>query len=127
MNHTPGPPPEPAESNEFQLPVLGLFADFEMGRGSVRLTDEFQRCSNAVQLEILSDWQAALAQCTREALDRLHAELRAVNPHLGAAEQLALLRATCQALGIGMPAGWPAAPPPALPAAPSSPRSPRSV
>ncbi len=99
-----------SEPGEFQLPLLGLYADLEMGRGSVLLPDEFMRCSSAVRLEVIDAWQRALGRYRHDALLRLHQELSASQPHLAAAQQLALLRSTCQSLGVEVPADWPAAP-----------------
>ena len=99
-----------SEPEEFQLPVLGLYADLEMGRGSVLLPDEFMRCSSAVQLEVIDAWQRALGRYRHDALLCLHQELSAAQPHLGAAQHLALLRLTCKSLGVDVPADWPAAP-----------------
>jgi hypothetical protein len=102
-----------SEPDELQLPVLGLYADLEMGRGSVLLPDEFLHCSSLVQLEIIGQWQHALARYQRQALQQLQQDLATAWPELGAAELHALLRSTCESLRIEVPAdlaGTPARP-----------------
>jgi hypothetical protein len=99
-----------SDPDELQLPVLGLYADMEMGCGSVLLPDEFLRCSSAVRLEIIGGWQRSLARYAHDALLSLHAELAARQPQLSAAEHKALLLSTCATLGITVPADWTAAP-----------------
>ncbi len=53
---------EDVDSAEFQLPLLGLYADLELGRGSVSLPDEFTQAPASVQLALIDDWQRGLAQ-----------------------------------------------------------------
>lgn len=91
------------ESADFQLPVLGLYADLELGRGSVHLPDEFQRCSSAMRIEIINDWVKALGQSRQRALIELYRQLSAGLDDLGAAERLQRFRATCLSLGIDVP------------------------
>ncbi|MDH5540904.1 MAG: hypothetical protein OEY03_15985 [Rhizobacter sp.] len=102
-------PPAPrdiSEPDSFQLPLLGLYADLEMGCGSVHLADELLRCSPAVQLEILSDWQRDLSGHRWRALHALHAELARAHPELPPAQQTALFHSTCRSLGIEVPADF---------------------
>jgi len=94
------------EPSDLQLPVQGLYADFEAGRGSVRLSDEFEACSSALQIELLDQWLAALASCRRRALQRLYRELCAGQAELGPAERSRRFQATCDALGIELPADF---------------------
>jgi hypothetical protein len=92
--------------DELQLPVLGLYADLELGRGSVLLPDEFLQCSSGVRLEVVAGWLRGLERCRHDALLALHHDLCATQPQLPPAEQLALLRSTCAALGVEMPADF---------------------
>lgn len=94
------------ESPDLQLPVLGLYADLEAGQGSVRLSDEFNACSSACQIEVLDDWLAALEQCRLHALQRLYHQLCAGQPGLSPRERLARFRATIEAMGVELPAGF---------------------
>lgn len=94
------------ESPDLQLPVLGLYADLEAGRGSVRLADEFDACSGALQIEVLDDWLAALGECRLRALHRLYHQLSAGQPGASRAERLLRLRSTCEAMGVELPAGF---------------------
>ena len=50
-----------SDPDEFQLPLPGLFADLELGRGSVLLGDDFLHCPSLVKLQLLRDWQRSLA------------------------------------------------------------------
>ena len=94
------------ESADLQLPVLGLYADLESGCGSVRLPDEFNACSGAVQVEVLDSWLAALAQCRVTALERLYHQLNDGQPELSRPERLARFRSTCEAMDIELPADF---------------------
>lgn len=92
-----------SEAADFQLPLLGLYADLETGRGSVALPDDFFRCPAEVQLGLLRDWEQGLVACRRSALARL-AEQLAAAAHGGAtAEAADRLRAICASLGIDAP------------------------
>ena len=93
-----------AEPSDLQLPVQGLYADLETGRGSVRLSDEFEASSSALQIEVLDDWLAALASCRLRALQRLYHELCAGQPDMSSSERLTRFHATCEAMGIELPA-----------------------
>lgn len=53
--------PEDDEDTGLQLPLLGLYADLEAGRGAVLLPDEFHQAEPMVQWRILADWQRGLA------------------------------------------------------------------
>ena len=103
---TPAANERTSEPDELQLPVLGLYADLEMGRGSVLLPDDFMRCSSAVRLEVIGGWARSLARYRDDALLRLHRELSAAQPELSAAEHMALFRSTCESLRIDIPADF---------------------
>jgi len=91
------------DADEFQLPVGGLFADLEFGRGSVQLPDDFQHGSSLAKLLVLRDWQRAMQRYRLEALCQFERELCSGQPQLPAAERLGLLRSTCDALRIELP------------------------
>jgi hypothetical protein len=66
--------PEPISDDDddgddtpFHLPMLGLYADLEMGRGAVHLPDEFHAAPPAVRRQLLDDWLRGL-QALRDAL-----------------------------------------------------------
>lgn len=63
---------DPPDDGPFHLPLLGLYADLELGAGSVHLPDEFDACPAEVRLRILQDWLAAL----EGARDRAARDLR---------------------------------------------------
>jgi hypothetical protein len=95
-----------SDPDEFQLPLPGLFADLELGRGSVLLNDEFQHCPSLVKLQLLRDWQRSLAQYRHTAMTQFAHELTGGVPGLPASERLALLRSTCANLRIEVPSGF---------------------
>lgn len=99
-----------SDPDEFQLPVAGLFADVELGRGSVHLPDEFQHSSSLAKLHILRDWQRALVSYRHEAMRQFAHELSSGRPEMGANERCALLRSTCESLRIELPADFAAVP-----------------
>ncbi len=98
--------PGTSEPDEFQLPMNGLYADLELGRGSVHLPDEFLACSSLVRLELIRDWQRSLARYREHAMKQFAAELGSGNPGLAAKERTALIRATCETLHIDVPTGF---------------------
>ena len=91
------------DPDEFQLPLGGLFADLELGRGSVQLPDDFQHSASLAKLLVLRDWQRALSRYRHDALCQFERELSCGQPHLQAAERMGLMRATCDALRIELP------------------------
>jgi hypothetical protein len=95
-----------SDADEFQLPLAGLFADVELGRGSVHLPDEFQHSGSLAKLQILRDWQSALLRYRHEAMRQFAHELSSGRPEMGAGERSALLRSTCASLHIELPADF---------------------
>lgn len=95
-----------SDADEFQLPLSGLYADLELGRGSLRLTDEFLGCSSLVKLELIRDWQRSLARYRNEAMTQFARELTGGAEGLAAGERLALFRSTCETLHIDVPTGF---------------------
>ena len=79
-----------SDPDEFQLPLPGLFADLELGRGSVLLSDDFQHCPSLVKLQLLRDWQRSLARYRHEAMTQFAHELTGGAPSL--AEQASAWR-----------------------------------
>jgi hypothetical protein len=94
------------DTEEFQLPLHGLFGDLELGRGSLLLADEFQRCPSLVKLQLLRDWQRSLARYRHDAMKQFASELTGVAPGLVASERVALVRSTCETLRIEVPSGF---------------------
>lgn len=92
-----------SDPDEFQLPVSGLFADLELGRGSVQLPDDFQRSASLAKLLVLRDWQRSIAHYRHEALSQFELELSRGQADMGHTERLKLLRSTCEALHIDLP------------------------
>lgn len=48
------------DDTPFALPLLGLYADLELGHGAIHLPDEFHAAPRAVQLRVLEDWLKGL-------------------------------------------------------------------
>lgn len=49
----------------FHLPVLALYADLEVGSGSVCLPDDFHALAPAIQAGVLDDWLRLLSEARR--------------------------------------------------------------
>jgi hypothetical protein len=95
-----------SDPDEFQLPLPGLFADLELGRGSMLLGDDFLQCSSLVKLQVLRDWQKSLASYRHQAMQQFAQELTGGSPGLAADERMALIRSTCESLRIEVPSGF---------------------
>ena len=102
----PAAGPGTSDPDEFQLPMPGLFADLELGSGSLRLADDFLSRPGLVQLKVLGDWQRAIARCRRAALQQFAQELSRGSPGMDEAQRLALLRSTCESLRIDLPSDF---------------------
>lgn len=92
-----------SDPDEFQLPMSGLFADLELGRGSIQLSDDFEGGACLAKLLVLRDWQRSIAQYRHDALRQFELELSRGQTHLDQAERLKLLRSTCETLRIELP------------------------
>ena len=95
-----------SDAHEFQMPLPGLYADLELGRGLVLLGDDFQRTPSLVKLQLLRDWQRSLALYRQEAMAQFARELTGGAPSLPSNERLALVKCTCEALRIELPSGF---------------------
>jgi hypothetical protein len=93
-----------SDAEEFQLPMSGLFADLELGRGCVQLPDSFHASCSLVKLQVLRDWQHSLACIRRDAIRQFADELASGRPEMDAAQRHALVRTTCASLRIELPA-----------------------
>jgi hypothetical protein len=99
-----------SDPDEFQLPVHGLFADLELGRGSVHLSDEFRDSGSLVKLQILRDWQRSLGRFRREAIRQFADELSRGRPEMDLVQRQALVRSAFASLQIEFPADTGAVP-----------------
>ena len=94
-------------SGAFHLPVFGLYADVEVGQGSVSLPDDFQSLEASVQVAILQDWQRALEAARRRALMKMFADVSATMPGEPLQERWRRMRQECTRLGVECPAELP--------------------
>jgi hypothetical protein len=95
---------EPAEdSGPFHMPVRGLFADLDVGSGSVSLPDEFTKIPPSLQAEVLQDWMRDLEQLRRRALLQIYRDMAAHWQGLPTAERIAAFRSTCEQAGLDLP------------------------
>ena len=92
------------DSGPFHLPVQGLYADLDMGLGSVRLPDEFSDIPPSLQAEVLQDWMHALEQLRRRALTQIYRDMSARCKNLSPAERVAAFRSSCEQAGLEVPA-----------------------
>ena len=95
-----------SDPDEFQMPLSGLYADLELGRGSIRLTDDVLACPSLVKLELIRDWQRSLAQYRHEAMTQFARELTGGASGMAAGERMALFRSACETLQIDVPTGF---------------------
>lgn len=98
--------PGTSDADEFQLPLHGLYADLEMGRGSVALPDDYQTSPSLVKLQLLRDWQRSLVRYRQEAMKQFADELTGGGDDLPVDDRLALVRSTCETLRIELPTGF---------------------
>jgi len=94
-------------SGAFHLPVFGLYADVEMGQGSVCLPDDFLGLEAAMQAAILQDWQRALEAARRRALMKMFADVSATMPGESLQVRWHRMRQECTRLGVECPAELP--------------------
>ena len=81
--------PGTTDPDELQLPMAGLFADLELGAGSVLLPDEFSRSPALVQLKVIGHWQRSLVRYRHAALRRFARELSKGSPEMDDAGRIA--------------------------------------
>ena len=91
------------DSGPLHLPLQGLYADLDMGRGSVRMTDEFTAIAPSLQAEVLQDWMQELEQLRRRALVQIYRDMSARCNDLPAAERVAAFRTSCEQAGLEVP------------------------
>ena len=91
------------DSSPLHLPMQGLYADLDMGRGSVRLTDEFSTIAPSLQAEVLQDWMQALEQLRRRALVQIYRDMSAHCKDLPVAARVAAFRSSCEQAGLEVP------------------------
>ena len=95
---------EPAEdSSPLHLPVRGLFADLDVGSGSVSLSDDFSKIPPSLQAEVLQDWIHGLEQVRRRALVQIYRDMSVHWQGLPASERVAAFRSTCAQAGLELP------------------------
>lgn len=87
----------------FALPMYGLFADVESGHGFVRLSDDFESASSAIQLEILAGWRRDLNARWTATLVKLFNDVSKAMPGVSLEVRVKRFRATCASLEIECP------------------------
>ena len=101
--------PSDATQSAFQLPLCGLFADLEDGRGAVRPSDDFHARPALTQLGIIHDWEQDLRTAKLRALVQLYRETSDSSPSASVPEKLRTFDAVCTSLGISCPLDFPLA------------------
>lgn len=92
-----------AEESTFALPMYGLFGDVESGHGFVRLADDFESASSAIQLEILAGWRRDLNERWKHTLVKLFDDVSRAMPGVSLEVRVKRFRATCASLEIECP------------------------
>jgi hypothetical protein len=94
----------PAEDGgPLHLPVHGLYADLDVGAGSVSLPDEFSEVPASLQAEVLQDWMQALEQVRRRALVQIYRDMSIHKRDLAASERVAVFCSSCEQAGLEVP------------------------
>lgn len=91
------------DETTFVLPMYGLFADLEAGRGLVRLADDFENASPAIQLEVLAGWRRDLTERWKLTLVKLFNDVSKAMPGVARETRIRRFRATCASLEIECP------------------------
>jgi len=91
------------EKDAFHLPQPGLFADMDVGSGSVSLSDEFRGLSVAAQIAIIKDWQIGLEQERRLAVVTLFRQVTGSMGSLDLPRKIGHFRSVCSRIGIDCP------------------------
>lgn len=71
--------PRDTAEESFHLPMLGLYADLEIGEGSVCLPEAFHQADARLRWRILAGWARGLAKAQSQLL-REHPECAVVSP-----------------------------------------------
>lgn len=85
------------------LPLNGLFADLDVGQGSISFSEDFVGQSGAIQLAVLDDWHKALLEERRRALIRLYHDECDPLGDVPVPEKLERFRSRCATLGVDCP------------------------
>lgn len=91
----------------FQLPMSGLFADVEVGAGSVAFTDEFLDADPSLRVAVLHHWMKGLQREKNGAFVQMFREFAAPLRGLSIVEQIERFRQMCVREAIDCPAELP--------------------
>jgi hypothetical protein len=92
------------DSEAFQLPIPGLFADIDDGAASVALPDEFLNLSGETRARILQQWGRAMSTHENAALVEMFHEFAAPLCEVSIVQQIERFRRHCDHLKIACPA-----------------------
>jgi hypothetical protein len=91
------------DSEAFQLPIPGLFADVEVGAASVALPDEFLSLPSETRVRILQQWGQAMSSHENAVLVQMFREFAAPLPGISIVQQIERFRQHCNHLKICCP------------------------
>lgn len=92
------------DSETFQLPIPGLFADIDDGAGSVALADEFLSLPGETRARILQQWSSAMSTHQDAAVVEMFHEFVVPLGGLSIVQQIERFRQHCVHLKIACPA-----------------------
>jgi hypothetical protein len=92
------------DSETFQLPMPGLFADVDDGAGSVALPDEFLGLPSETRARILQQWTGAMSAYQDAALVEMFHEFVIPLRGVSIVQQIERFRQHCAHLKIACPA-----------------------
>jgi hypothetical protein len=92
------------DSQAFQMPIPGLFADVDDGAASVALPDEFLDLPGETRARILQQWGRAMSAHENAALVEMFHEFAAPLSAISIIRQIERFRQHCDHLNIACPA-----------------------
>lgn len=96
------------EESDFTLPIPGLFADLESGRGAVALTDDFLEAPAHVRAKVLQHWIRHLSEGRNQAIvDMFRDARRSDGEPSSIVDEIERFREECQDAGLTCPADLP--------------------
>lgn len=93
----------PEDCAALHLPVRGLYADLDVGAGSVSMPDEFLAEDPLQQAKVLQDWVRALEVERRRALAKAFRRMSAPMKAVPVDERISAFRDSCALSGIDFP------------------------
>jgi len=89
--------------SSFHLPMPGLYADLDVGSGSVAMTEEFLEAPPAIRIAVVQQWARAFGALKDSAIVDMFREFAAPLYGLTIVEQIDRFRRHCSNEGFSCP------------------------